>query len=173
MGGQCVGRLIVSITLPSEVRAEKKTFERTGVDEACAEWVAEVCWEEGLGPEECERLIYSECPMVVKTETGYVATIEGTGLVSKEGVFPLRGLSKLTYTWRVEGEEARKPEASLMTNPYPELDVPFKVVLTCFWEEKPRFYYDLTLVFSAVLSGLASDAWGEARATTRVRFSRR
>jgi hypothetical protein len=170
-----VGRLIVNITLPSEVRAEKKTFERTEVEEACAERVAEACWEEGLGPEECESLIYSECPMVLKTETGYVAVIEGEGLVSKKGVFPLRGLSKLTYTWWVEGEEARKPEVSLMTNPYPELDVPFKVVLTCFWEEKkkPRYYYDLTLVFSAVLSGLTSDAWGEARATTRVRFSRR
>jgi hypothetical protein len=168
-----VGRLIVSITLPSEVAAEKRAFEYEEVDEACAEWVWEGCISEGGKPEECEREVYSQCPKVTKTETHYVALIEGTGLVTKEGILPLRGLSGLTYEWWVEGEETRRPEVSFIADPHPELDVPFKVILVCTWRGKKPRYYDLTLVFKAKLSGYASEATGEARATTRVKFPRR
>jgi hypothetical protein len=167
-----VGRLIVSITLPSEVKARKETYERYEVDEACAEWVWEACTEGGGKPEECEREVYSQCPTVKKAESHYIAVIEGTGLVTKEGILPLRGLSGLTYEWWVEGEETRRPEVSFMTDPHPELDVPFKVIVFCTWREKKPRYYDLTLVFRATLSGFVSEVTGEARATTRVKFPR-
>jgi hypothetical protein len=168
-----VGRLIVSITLPSEVRAEKKTYEYEEPEESCAEWVAESCLEEGRTPEECEYAIYSECPMVKKTETRYVAVIEGEGLITKEGVLPVKAFSKLTYVWWIEGEEPHKPVVESITfTPRPELDEPFRVALTCSWEKRLR-YYDLTLVILAVLRGPTSEASGEGRATTRVKFPRR
>jgi hypothetical protein len=168
-----LGRLIVNLSMPSEVKAEKVVYEYTEPEESCAERLWEYCYSEDLTREQCAVLIERECPKVRKQITYYSATIEGTGLITKEGVFPARGLSKLDYRLRVEGE-APRPEVNYYINPPPELDVPFQVIFMCSWDEKPPSgFYDATLVLEATLSGLVTKVSGKGRATTRVKFPRR
>jgi hypothetical protein len=166
-----LGRLVIKLTLPSEVEAEARVYEYQTVEEGCAEWEAEACMEEGLSSGACAERIERTCPKVICKDVEYTAVVEGRGVISKEGAFPVKALSMLTVTYNSE-ENPPALEVEYETKPeYPNLDEPFEIRVTYKWDWLPRVEDAYaTLRIHAILEGMFTYAEGEGRATTRVKF---